>query len=265
MRRSPVLQLLFYIFILSIQAVSARGESLSALYTSVPRPPADIETALSWVNEGEIVEPTILAFEARLAAEEAAVATLNGGQAPELSGHAVVNLNAASADLQAVAASFRRYLEGHSGDDSPHAALAKRKRWLQRAYGQEQLDISQAMTPCQSPCTDNTVYQANLPYLRQRQSVLKLEIRSWNALFDDWRKTRRRDLMAADTVLAAIDTAAASDTDKRLIAAYRGAILEEITLMLSITTLAVLRVEAVMRGLDGSEPDAISGATKKSG
>jgi hypothetical protein len=39
--------------------------------------------------------------------------------------------------------------------------------------------------------------------------------------------------------------------------------LDEIELLLSITKLCVLRAEAIVKGLDGSEPDAISGATKK--
>ena len=196
------------------------------------------------------------------------VATVAGSDAAAVPDVALLN-SADGPELRAVAKSFRHYLANNSGEDSPQAALSKRKRWLQRAYGQEQLEISQAMTPCATPCTDKAIYDANIPYLRQRQSILKLEIRSWNALFDDWKKTRRRELVAADTALqAALAGGVDAETDgggEALVANYRAAMLKEIELMLSITKLCALRVEAIMKGLDGSEPDAISGATKKAG
>lgn len=234
------------------------------LYTALPRPPANIDAALSWVEGGEIVEPGVLAFEATLTDEIKGVATVAGSDAAAVSDVVLPN-SAGGAELRAVAKSFRHYLANNSGEDSPQAALSKRKRWLQRAYGQEQLEISQAMTPCATPCTDKAIYDANIPYLRQRQSILKLEIRSWNALFDDWRKTRRREIVAADTALQAIAADGVGEKGRALMAQYRGAILKEIELMLSITKLCALRVEAIMKGLDGSEPDAISGATKKAG
>lgn len=245
----------FVAFVLLIQAVSAHSDSLSELFSAVPRPPADIDTALTWVKDGEIVEPGILAFEATLATQKEAVATLSGGEAGA----------GGSAGLQSVSQSLSRYLANNAGEDSPEAALTKRKRWLQRAYGQEQLEISQAMTPCVSPCTDKAIYEGNIPYLRQRQSVLKLEIRSWNALFDDWKKTRRRGIVAADTVLEPVDPAGVGEGEQATIARYRALMLKEVELLFSITKLSVLRIEAIMKGLDGSEPDAISGATKKAG
>jgi hypothetical protein len=46
-------------------------------------------------------------------------------------------------------------------------------------------------------------------------------------------------------------------------ASYQSAILDEIELLLSIPKICVLRAAAIIKGLDGSEPDGISGASKK--
>ena len=57
--------------------------------------------------------------------------------------------------------------------------------------------------------------------------------------------------------------AATTEAGRKLMADSQAAMLNEVELLLSITELCVLRAEAIDRGLDGSEPDGNSGATKK--
>lgn len=254
-----------FLFILLIGgAFSAQSATLGELYNGAPRPPADIDTALSWVKDGQIVQAEFLEFSSALANERAAIAELNGGEAPNeyVSVPETIEDNPA---VQAAVRGYADYLANKQGEKAPQATLDKRKLWLQRAYGQQQMKISKKMTPCPGPCADASLQAANQPLIRQRNRILMLELRSWNALFDDWKKIRQRVVTAADTLIKASDNGAlASSKDGRaLIASYRASMVDEVALLLSITKLCVLRAQAIAKGLDGSEPDAISGATKK--
>ena len=241
----------------------AHSGALSSLYDAVPAPPVAVVAAQAWLQQGEISHPDVLSVRAELAAQREQVAGLNGGQLPPSLAPVPDNLPA-TAEFQAAARSYGVYLVRHQGNKTPEAQLAKRKRWLQRAYGQKQLDISKAMTPCDSPCKDAAVVAANEPWLKQRAFELRTELRSWQALFDDWKKTRMGNIYTAESRLEALgDPAATNAAGRQLIARYRAAMLEEIALLLSITELSVLRIDAINRGLDGSESDAITGASKK--
>ena len=235
---------------------------LSDLYSAVPRPPADVTEALTWVRDGEIVQAKFVAAAAALAAERAKIATLNGGTMPSIPISVATSIPD-SVEVQA-ARSFADYLAHAQGDAAPKAVLGKRKRWLQAAFGRSQLEISRSMAPCDTPCTDTAVIEANKRLVSRRDYELKTEIRAWNAMFDDWKTKQFGALIAADTYIEAAGGGAATTAQGRsIIASYQAAMLDEIELLLSITKLCVLRAEAIVKGLDGSEPDAISGATKK--
>lgn len=236
---------------------------LSDLYSAVPRPPADVTEALTWVRDGEIVQAKFVAAAAALAAERAKIATLNGGTMPSIPISVATSIPD-SVEVQAAARSFADYLAHAQGDAAPKAVLGKRKRWLQAAFGRSQLEISRSMAPCDTPCTDTAVIEANKRLVSRRDYELKTEIRAWNAMFDDWKTKQFGALIAADTYIEAAGGGAATTAQGRsIIASYQAAMLDEIELLLSITKLCVLRAEAIVKGLDGSEPDAISGATKK--
>lgn len=245
-------------------AIPSYGGTLSALYEAVPQPPAALASAQNWIKQGEIVHPQVLEMRAVLAAERSKLAGLNGGELPASLAPVPDNLPPAD-DIQAAARSYAVYLIRHQGNKTPTAILAKRKRWLQRAYGQKQLDISKSIADCDSPCSDAAIAASNEALLKRRDFELRTELRSWDALFDDWKKTRVGNIFTAESRLEAVgDPAATTAEGRELIANYRAAMLEEVELLLSITELSVLRIDAILRGLDGSESDAITGATKKS-
>ncbi|WP_373092573.1 hypothetical protein [Zhongshania sp.] len=235
---------------------------LSDLYSAVPRPPADVTEALTWVNEGEIVQAKFVAVAAALAAERAKIATLNGGATPSIPISVATSIPD-SVEVQAAARSFADYLAHAQGDAAPKAVLGKRKRWLQAAFGSSQLEISRSMAPCDTPCTDTAVIEANKRLVSRRNYELKTELRAWNAMFDDWKTKQFGVLIAGDAHIEAAGGAATTAQGRSIMASYQAAMLDEIELLLSITKLCVLRAEAIVKGLDGSEPDAISGATKK--
>jgi hypothetical protein len=254
-----------FAFALTLGAIAAQAATpLSDLYSAVPKPPASAAEALTWLSDGEIVYPKYLEVATALAAERARIAELNGGKAPEASVTPPASI-ADSAEVQAAARNYANYLAKNQGAEAPAAVLSKRKRWLQAAFGQNQMQIAKAMTPCDTPCTDEAAIEANKSLINRRDYELKTEIRAWNAMFDDWKTKRFSAVIPADSSIGptAGGTAATTAEGRSVLASYQAAILDEIELLLSIPKLCVLRAEAIMNGLDGSEPDGISGATKK--
>ena len=255
-----ILAVAFTLAAFSVQAATP----LSYLYSAVPSPPADADQALVWMDGGEIVHAKFVAITAALAVERAKIAELNGGDPPSARITVPARL-ADTAEIQAAAGSYGEYLAKTEGADGPQAVLGKRKRWLQAAFGRNQMEISKEMTVCDAPCTDATVLEANRRLMSRRDYELKTEIRAWNAMFDDWKTKRFGVVIAGDARIAATagGTAAISAQGRSLMASYQAAMLDEIELLLSISKLCVLRAAAIMKGLDGSESDGISGASKK--
>lgn len=248
---------------LTISAFSAHGAALSDLYDKVPRPPSGLSTALSWVKDGEIVQAEYVAMTKAIADERARIIELNGGKMPE-SYTSVPSVND-SPETKAAARAYSDYLLRNQGKNDPKAELSQRKRWLQMAYGGKQMALTRRMAPCASPCTDPAAIEKNKPLLKKRNVELHTEIKSWNALFDDWKKSRLGYIITADPLIAATGGGATATTaeGKAMVASYRAAMLREVEYLLSITKLCLLRAEAIYKGLDGSESDAITGATKK--
>lgn len=238
--------------------------SLSELFSAVPRPPADTATAVSWVDDDAIVQAEVVALRQTIDSERKAIAELYGGVAPQPGQPAAAAPDDAP-ELQRAARAYAEYLAANGGERSPQAALAKRKRWLQRALGQQQMEVNRRMRPCPEPCADAEVLAENQRHLQARVRILDTELKTWNALFDDWKKTRGAYVIPGDlSIGAAIGVAAsASPRGRAALASYRSAMLDEVEMLLSITELSVLRATAIMTGLDESVPDSISGATKK--
>lgn len=245
-------------------AVAASTAAVAAapidLFNQVPRPPQDAAAAQGWVSDGRIVQPQLVAARQALEAERAGDIASQGAVASNAVAPATAG---GSAEVQRAARAFSDYQRANAGDHDPQAALAKRKRWLQRALGQQQMEINERIQPCPEPCADAAVVASNQKQLQLRMRTLDTELRTWNALFDDWKKKRSSYLVPGSQHLAAAEAVAAGADERQLMAQYHAAMLNEVEMLLSITELSALRAAAITRGLDGSEPDSISGATKK--
>ncbi len=243
----------------TFSAFSAQAAALSDLYDKVPRPPSSLNTALSWVKDGEIVQAEYVAMTKAIADERARIIAANGGKMPE--SYTSVPTISDSPEIKAAARGYSDYLLRNQGKNDPKAELSQRKRWLQMAYGGKQMALTRRMAPCAKPCTDPAALEKNKPLLKKRNFELHTEIQSWNALFDDWKKNRVGYIITADPLIAGAKPTTAEG--KAMMASYQAAMLGEVEYLLSITKLCLLRAEAIYNGLDGSESDAITGATKK--
>jgi hypothetical protein len=249
----------FLAAILGVVSAEGHAASLSALLKSVPPPPADPAMAVSWVENGQIVAPEYLRIKQAIEAEHAAIAALNGGQAPvprtpppAVSGDAP--------EVQGAVVGYQSYLSATADKQEPEAALGKRTRWIQAAMGMQLKKIFDSITPCPAPCADATIAAANAPGEQKKQALMEQEIRLWTTLFSDWMTGRQPLVDQADArIMAAGEGAKATTEAGRLaVAEYRASVLKEVEVALSITELTVKRASAIATG----QVDAISGASK---
>ena len=190
MRRSHVFVLSpFVAAAMALGSANADAASLAELMASVPPPPKDMATAVSWVQNGQIVEPGYLQLKAAMDAERSAEIALNGGT-PPLMGTAPSPNIPESPEVQAAIRGYGAYLGENSGDKDPKAALAKRTRWLQAAMGEPMVKLFAKIKPCAYPCQDPAINAANAPFEGQKQSLVEHDLRTWTSLFTDWKKTR---------------------------------------------------------------------------
>ncbi len=262
MRTRP---LLFGVVVAAVAFVQPlHAESLSDLFAQVPAPPADAMTAVHWMDGGNMVAPPYLEFQQKIADERSAILTLNGGEAPNAH-EAYAPSPQASPEVQRLARAYNGYLGSASGKDAPVATLTKRTRWVKKAMTGRQIAVTQKLRPCPDPCQDGAAIEHNRPLLQQRQKDLVTEMEMWSAMFADWKRKRAPVVASAQQSLDANAAAADSPEGRAIVARYRAAMLNEISLLFSITDTAVRRAVAVDHGLDGTEPDSISGATRKAG
>lgn len=254
---------LLYALTFAAFTAGAQAASLTELFERTPAPPTDVAVALAASRDGVLVAPELVAFREALAAERAAAAMLDAGAsqtptaAPALDGSAPLQ-------LQRIVQGYDDYVAANSGDKAPKAVIAKRVRWVQKAMGQQQLRITQGLKPCATPCADAVVAEHNQAQLQRRAKTLATELEMWTAMFQDWRAKRGSVIADAQERIAAVgDAATLSPQARSAVARYRMAMLDEIELLFSITELAVTRAPVIDRGIDGSEPDSISGATRK--
>lgn len=237
----------------------ADAATLAELIATVPAPPKDMATAVSWVRDGQIVEPAYLSFKQQLDAERASVIALNGGTPPLLGSAPSPNIPDAP-EVQNAIRGYDQYLDAHSGRNDPKTALAKRTRWLQAAMGQSLATLLEKLKPCSYPCQDPAIVAANAPLEAKKQDMVEHDLRVWTSLFQDWKATRTPIVTRAAAQIAATgDGSKAATLDgKSALAQYRAAMLKEIELTLSVTELAVRRTDAIAR----NAVDAISSATR---
>jgi hypothetical protein len=249
----------FVIAAMSFTAANANAATLAEMMAAVPAPPKDMATAVSWVQNGQLIEPDYVKLKAALDAERAAETALNGGAAPLIGTAPSANIPE-SPEVQAAIRAYTTYLGENSGDKDPKTALSKRTRWLQAAMGEPTLKLFQKWTKCATPCQDPAINAANAPFEAQKADMVEHDLRTWTSLFTDWKNTRTPIVAkASGLITAAGDGAKAATPDGRAaMAQYRAAILKEVEATLSITELAVRRTDAIAR----NDVDSISSSTR---
>ncbi|TJY65013.1 hypothetical protein E4T66_01965 [Sinimarinibacterium sp. CAU 1509] len=250
------------IAVLCTLVMPAHAADLTELMAQVPPPPEDAVSAMNAMQGEQIVDPAYVEFTQKIADERAAIIELNGGEKPPTIEPIGIDASVPPA-VQNIAREFNAYLASNSGKDDPRAALGKRTRWVKKAMGDRQIGITKKLQPCPDPCQNAAVAASNQKLLLQREKILSTELEMWNALFGDWKKKHMPAVVTAQLRLDANADAAQTEAGRAVIARYRAAMLNEISLLFSITDSAIRRAVAIEHGLDGSEPDSISGATRK--
>ncbi len=249
--------------LLLLLPLTANAGGIASLLMSAPLPAADAEQALTYALDGAIVSAEYLTYEGQLMGFQAETRELNGESPAALDPPASV-AEALSPAFRPLADALANYRLQAQGKNDPTHLLGKRKRWLQAAMGGTQARINRQLTPCDNPCADSEVAARNQSLLGQRRSSLNTELKAWNALFEDWRKTRMQLLQPLDAATDAIAAPSPGSADAQLLATVRANLAREAELLYSISTLAALRADAIDSGMGKDVPDAISGATPKS-
>lgn len=257
MRQHPYRSL--FAAVVGLSALDARAASLSELFDRVPSPPADVGTALSWVDNGRIVAPEYTALKRALDAERADIAALSEATPPTTTAP-VVPESGEVPEVRGAILAYNEYLATHSGAQAPAAVLGKRTRWLQAAMGGRLGGLIKQMQPCPAPCNDAAIIAANQPFQAQKDRLAHQDLAQWGTLFADWKRGRSGLVSDAQVRIAATgDGAKAGGPSARsALARYRAAIIEEVEAALSITALAVNRAWAIEHG----QPDAVSSSTR---
>lgn len=250
---------------LGLASCDTLAASLVELLQSVPPPPADVTTALSWTRDGQIVAPEYTGLRQALEAERAAIAALNGGTPPVVA--AVPSAPGDVPQVQGAIASYRAYLAANSGPQEPAAALGRRTRWLQAAMGGQLAKVKQQMKPCAEPCADPAALEQNQPLLARKRWLAQEDLRLFNTLFTDWKTSRSGWVATGEAAINAVGEGARAATPqgRAAVAQYRAALLREIESLLSITELAVKRADAIEHDRGGVTPDGKTGATRTAG
>lgn len=225
MRLSGVLATLAVLLSLPCTAAT----SLTELYRAIPAPPADVATALTWVQNGQLSAPEVVTLEANLRAAHAAVLEA-ANNAPALSGAAEPDPSA----LAALAAGYQNYASAHSGSQAPAAALGARVQWLAKRF---------------SGLRKRVEGSDRVP------DVLEQELAAYRALFADWQGQRIGLLTQAQNQLAAAGDPGAigSAADRATVQRYRAAMLNEVEVLLGLTRFAVERAAQ----LPSAEPSSV--------
>ena len=235
--------------VIGLAAFNARATSVQELMSTVPPPPRDVTTALSWLKDGKIVAPEYTRFKQALEAERASIVALNGGALP--TDTLAPTLSAPeSPEVQEAAKGYATYLEDNTGKKDPAMLLGKRARWLHAAMVDNFKALLGKMAPCPVPCADPAALAKNQPVQGERYKLGQQDLDQWTTLFLDWQKKRSAVVNAAQAQLAAAGEGAKASTPagKTAVARYRAAMLREVELTLSVTELALKRTDAVERG-----------------
>lgn len=244
---------------MGLASYHSQAASLSQLMASVPLPPTDVSTALTWVKDGEIVAPQYLQFKQSLEAERAATLALAGGSLPAAPTPLSADIPDAP-EVQTAIRAYDSYLQTNSGAQDPKTALNKRTRWLQAAMGGQLQDLMGKMKSCPEPCADPAAIKQNQPLMFKKQMLAESDLKQWGMLFQDWRRTRSSYVSTGDASIAAVGGGAKATTPagKSAVAQYKAAMLKEIDLLLSLTETAVRRAYVIESG----KVDAVSSPSR---
>lgn len=244
--------------VLGLAAFNVRAMSLPELMSSVPAPPRDAATALSWIRNGEIVTPEYTRLKQAIDAERAALVALNGGPLPQPP-VAPTPSAAEPAEVRFALKGYSDYLAANSGKQDPASVLGKRARWLHAAMADKMRDLIGRMAPCPAPCANPSAVAQDAGLLDRRRQMGDQDLRLWSTLFEDWQQSRLKVVSGAEAEIAATGEGAKATTaaGKAGVAQYRAAMLKEVELTLSVTELAVRRIDAMERG----DVDAVSKST----
>lgn len=220
----PALALTLTGALVSTSAYSAL--SLTDLYQAVPPPPKDVPTATAWVKDGQVVAPQIVALEAQLKSEEAAIAAAAAKPVPAAATDSPAVLEAVSA--------YQGYAATNSQDQSPAAVLGGRAKWLAGRFAGLRKRIK-----------DPT----GLSEARDQ------ELAAYRSLFADWQPKRSVIVAQANAQLTAAGDPATvkSPQNRAALEKYRLAMLEEVEVLLGLTRLSVERAA----GLPSAEPSTV--------
>lgn len=244
--------------VLGLAAFNARAASLPELMNSVPAPPEDAASAITWVRNGQIAAPEYTRFKQAIEAERAAILALNGGPLPQPPVAPSSNV-AEAPEVQVALKGYADYLAAHAGKQDPASTLGKRARWLHAAMADKLRDLLGKMAPCPAPCADPTAIAQDATLLSRRHQMEDQDLKLWGTLFEDWKQSRLAVVTDAQAEITAAAEGAKATTaaGKSGVAQYRAAMLREVELALSVTELAVRRFDSIERG----DVDAVSKST----
>lgn len=134
----------------------------------------------------------------------------------------------------------------------PTMILGQRKEALQARFDAQQAGLSKKLRYCDVGCTDDAGVDAgNRAVWAQKRAVSDQELKAWAQLFGEWQAARAAVVAKGERDLAATGhgTLSKSGTNKSVLATYRGAMLAEVEMLLSITRDATRRAAAIERGV----------------
>lgn len=209
---------------------ASAATSITALFNAIPPPPADVAAATAWVRDGRVAAPEIVTLEANLQAAHAS--SLDAAK------NAAASTAGSEADPTAIAGAvsgYQTYIAANSGPNTPAAALGGRVQWLAKRFSGLRKRV-----------------QENPERIAE---IREQELAAYRALFRDWQSQRIGLLTKAQAELAAAgDPAAIRSAEQRAaVERYRGAMLNEVEVLLGLTRFSVERAA----GLPGAEPATV--------
>lgn len=154
------------------------------------------------------------------------------------------------APVRAAIDAYNAYVQG-TLTEVPTMTLGKRTQALQARFDAQHAAMSKKLKYCDVGCTDDDGTEANNREVwKQKRAISDQELQAWAALFREWQAARASVVAKGESDLAATGNGSLSksNTNKGVLAMYRGAMLSEIELLLSITRDATNRAAAIERG-----------------
>ena len=129
--------------------------------------------------------------------------------------------------------------------------LGQRTQAITAKFDAQQQNAVKKLKYCDVGCNDDAGVDANNRAVwAEKRTIADTELKAWAALFAQWQAERAQVVTKVERELAATGNGALSKsgTNKGVLNLYRGAMLSETELLLSITRDAAERAAAVDRG-----------------